>query len=128
MSGTHEKGSESSDAAAADKAAASQMAAMGLFSPAGVAGGPAGPAWARGEAETPQGAIRTGNGYAVAVYTPEQQARTAGEPAHANNAPGVAAAVAGPTAAPRRQRLLVPRPWAAVRAWARCQRRERGRR
>ena len=43
--------------------------------------------------------IRTGDGYAVAVYTPEQQARTAGEPAHANNAPGVAAAVAGPTAA-----------------------------
>ena len=91
--------SESSETAAADKAAASKMAAMGLFSPAGVAGGAAGPAWARGEVETPQGAIRTGNGYAVAVYTLEQQARTAGEPAHANNAPGVAAGMAGPTAA-----------------------------
>ena len=91
--------SESSETAAADKAAASKMAAMGLFSPAGVAGGASGPAWARGEGETPQGAIHTGNGYAVAAYTSEQQARTAGEPAHANNAPGVAAGVAGPTAA-----------------------------
>eukprot|EP00964_Phaeocystis_antarctica_P008324 scaffold4485_cov66-Phaeocystis_antarctica.AAC.1 len=60
---------------AAAKAAASQMAAMGLFSPAGVAGGAAGPAWARGEVETPQGANRTGTGYAAAVYTPEQIAR-----------------------------------------------------
>ena len=86
------RNSERSETAAADKAAASKMAAMGLFSPAGVADGPAGPAWARGEVETPQGAIRTGNGYAVAVYTPEQQARIA------NNAPGVAAGVVGPTA------------------------------
>ena len=86
------RNSECSETAAADKAAASKMAAMGLFSPAGVADGPAGPAWARGEVETPQGAIRTGNGYAVAVYTPEQQARIA------NNAPGVAAGVVGPTA------------------------------
>ena len=62
-------------AAATDKAAASQMAAMGLFSPAGVAGGAAGAAWARGEVETPQGAHRTRAGHAVPVYTPEQQAR-----------------------------------------------------
>ena len=52
------------------------MAAMGLFSPAGVAGGTAGPAWARGEVEAPQGARRTATGYAVAVYTPEQHLRT----------------------------------------------------
>ena len=61
---------------AAAKAAASKMAAMGLFSPAGVAGGTAGPAWARGEVEAPQGARRTATGYAVAVYTPEQHLRT----------------------------------------------------
>ena len=65
----------SAAASAAAKAAASQMAAMGLFSPAGVAGGAVGPAWARGEVETPQGANRTGTGYAAAVYTPEQNAR-----------------------------------------------------
>ena len=90
---------------AAAKAAASKMAAMGLFSPAGVAGGPAGPAWARGEVETPQGAMRTATGYAVAVYTPEQNARleqqaraAAGGGAPASG-PRVAAGVTGPTAA-----------------------------
>ena len=90
---------------AAAKAAASLMAAMGLFSPAGVAGGPAGPAWARGEVETPQGANRTATGYAVAVYTPEQNARleqqaraAAGGRAPASG-PRVAAGVTGPTAA-----------------------------
>ena len=86
------------------KAAASQMAAMGLFSPAGVAGGAAGPAWARGEVETPQGANRTGTGYAAAVYTPEQNARqeqlarAAGGAVPAGG-PRVAAGVTGPTAA-----------------------------
>ena len=75
-------------AAAADKAAASQMAAMGLFSPAGVAGGAAGAAWARGEVETPQGAHRTRAGHAVPVYTPEQQARL--EPAAVAAAAGAA--------------------------------------
>ena len=75
-------------AAAADKAAASMMAAMGLFSPAGVAGGAAGAAWARGEIETPQGAHRTGAGHAVPVYTPEQQARL--EPAAVAAAAGAA--------------------------------------
>ena len=64
------------------------MAAMGLFSPAGVEGGAAGAAWARGEVETPQGAHRTGAGHAVPVYTPEQQARL--EPAAVAAAAGAA--------------------------------------
>ena len=91
---------------AAAKAAASQMAAMGLFSPAGVAGGAEGPAWARGEVETPQGAMRTATGYAVAVYTPEQNARleqqaraAAGGGAPALPSGSRVAGVTGPTAA-----------------------------
>ena len=95
----------SAAASAAAKAAASQMAAMGLFSPAGVAGGAVGPAWARGEAETPQGANRTGTGYAAAVYTPEQNARqeqqaraAAGGGAPAGG-PRMAAGVTGPKVA-----------------------------
>ena len=87
---------------AAAKAAASKMAAMGLFSPE--LGGAEGPAWARGEVETPQGAMRTATGYAVAVYTPEQNARLeqqaraaagGGAPASGPRVTGVT----GPTAA-----------------------------
>jgi len=57
-----------------EAAARTASAAVGLFSPAGVVSGLAGPAWTRGEVEPPQGARRTVC-YAAAVYTPAQQAR-----------------------------------------------------
>ena len=60
---------------AQDDAARAAAGRLGIFSPAGILCSAAGPAWTRGELESPQGARRTANGYAAAVYTPEQQAR-----------------------------------------------------
>ena len=57
-----------------EAAAQTASAALGLFSPAGVVCGAAGPAWTRGEVEPPQG-MRCTNNSAAAIYTPEQQAR-----------------------------------------------------
>ena len=60
---------------AQDDAARAAAGRLGIFSPAGILCSAAGPAWTRGELESPQGARRTANGYAAAVYTPEQQER-----------------------------------------------------
>ena len=57
----------------AEEAARATAGRLGIFSPAGVVCTAAGPAWARGELEPPQGAKRTVSGFAAAVYTPEQQ-------------------------------------------------------
>ena len=62
----------------ADEAARAAAGRLGIFSPAGVLCTAAGPAWARGELEPPQGARRTVSGFAAAVYTPEQQERLVG--------------------------------------------------
>ena len=61
-----------------DEAARAAAGRLGIFSPAGVLCTAAGPAWARGELEPPQGAKRTVSGFAAAVYTPEQQERLVG--------------------------------------------------
>ena len=69
-----------------DEAARAAAGRLGIFSPAGVVCSAAGPAWARGELEPPQGAKRTVSGFAAAVYTPEQQERLGVDEAGASEA------------------------------------------
>ena len=96
-----------------DEAARAAAGRLGIFSPAGVVCSAAGPAWARGELEPPQGSKHTVSGFLTAVYTAEQQERLGIDEAGASEALRIRTAwlaeggVAGVARHPELQTLLL---------------------